>query len=196
MRLFGTYTSPFVRRVRIVAHELGEPLQLVDTTTEEGKTALRACAPLGKVPTAELDGEIWFDSRVICDTLVARRGRGPLRAPQPDDENLRTVADGALDALVNVFYLMRQDGADAALPYLQRQIARANEAFAWLASRLHGGSFAPDGGLGLPEIALVTALDWARFRSMFEATGPLATVCDAWADRPSFAATRPGVTGR
>lgn len=197
MRLYGTFTSPFVRRLRVLARELGEPIALVDTATPEGQQELRTRAPLGKVPTAEMDGELLFDSRVISDALVARRGRGPLRAPRPGDENLRTVADGALDALVNAFYLVRRDGADPSLPYLRRQVERAEEAFAWLAERVHGDSFSPEGGLGLPEIAVVTALGWATFRDLYDpAHHPpliaLVTHCEA---RPSFAETRPGVVG-
>jgi glutathione S-transferase len=197
MRLYGSFTSPYVRRLRILARELGEPVELVDTTTPAGQAALRAVAPLGKVPIVELDGEVVFDSRVISDLLVARRGRGPLRPPQAGDENLRSVADGALDALVNTFYLVRQDGADPALPYLARQVERAAEAFAWLAERVHGPSFSRDGGLGLPEIAVVTALGWTHFRGVYDpaAHPSLAALCATWEARPSFAATRPGVVG-
>src|SRR6478672_6182552 len=126
MKLYGTTTSPFVRRVRIVAAELGEPVELVDTATEEGTRALQAVTPLWKVPVAELDGELLFDSRVICDALVAARGWGPLRPSVAADANLRTVADGALDSAINWFYLVRRDGAETDLPYLRKQRERVD----------------------------------------------------------------------
>lgn len=188
MLLYGTTTSPFVRRVRIVAAELGEPIDLVDTSTPRGQEALLAVSPLNKVPVAVIDGETWFDSRVICDRLVALRGWGPLR-PDPGPANVRTVADGALDAAINWFYLVRRDGADVDLPYLRKQRQRVDASLEWLASR----GLDPADGLGLTEISVVTALDWMAFRDVWPVgkhpvLGPLAA---AWAARPSFASTFP-----
>ena len=74
MKLYGTTTSPFVRRVRIVAAELGEPIDRVDTAPEAGMAALREVSPIRKVPVAVIDGRTLFDSRVIIDWLVTTRG--------------------------------------------------------------------------------------------------------------------------
>jgi glutathione S-transferase len=57
IELFGTVTSPYVRRVRIVAHELGVSVARTDTADAPGQAALRAFNPLWKVPAARLDGE-------------------------------------------------------------------------------------------------------------------------------------------
>ena len=193
MLLYGTTTSPFVRRVRIVAHELGEPVDLVDTSTPEGQEALLAVTPLWKVPVAVIDGETWFDSRVICDRLIALRGPGPLRRDS-GSENVRTVADGALDAAINWFYLVRRDGADVDLPYLRKQRLRVDAALEWLAEQsLAGRDLDPSTGIGLTEISVVTALDWMAFRDVWPVgrhpvLGPLAA---AYALRPSFASTFP-----
>jgi glutathione S-transferase len=190
MLLYGSYTSPFVRRVRIVAAELGEPVELVDTSTSEGQETLSRVHPLWKVPVAVIDGETWFDSRVICDRLMALRGPGPLRVGGGvDDINLRTVADGVLDSAINWFYLVRRDGADVDLPYLRKQRLRVDASLEWLAERCPDPSL----GLGLTEIALVTALDWLAFRDVWPVArhpvlGPFAA---AWATRPSFLETMP-----
>jgi glutathione S-transferase len=194
MRLYGTVTSPYVRRIRVLGSEIAEPIEMVDTTTPEGQRELRARSPLGLVPIAEIDGRVVLDSRVIVSALLRARGRGPLRAEEADDETLLTVADGALDSLINVFYLVNRDGADPALPYLARQRERAEEALRWLGARLHGPSFSATGGLGVPELALTTALGWMRFRKVLDvdAAPALAAFSAAWEARPSFAATRPG----
>ena len=47
--LFGTTTSPFVRRVRVVCLEKGLPFTLVPALTDEGQAALRAVSPVWKV---------------------------------------------------------------------------------------------------------------------------------------------------
>lgn len=196
MQLYGTTTSPFVRRVRIVAAEVGEPVDLIDTHTPEGEAALRATSPIWKVPVAVIDGDTVFDSGVISELLIARRGWGALRSSAADpiaDRNARTVADGALDAAINWFYLVRRDGGDTSLPYLRKQRDRVDAALEWLADRVLGNAFDPAGGLGLTEISVVTALDWMAFRDVWPAgrhpvLGPLV---GAWSLRPSFASTHP-----
>ncbi|HEU4734756.1 MAG TPA: glutathione S-transferase N-terminal domain-containing protein, partial [Kofleriaceae bacterium] len=82
MRLFGTTTSPFTRRVRIVAAEIGEPIEWVDTATEAGQAALRELSPIRKVPVAIVDGRTLFDSRAIVDWLTTTRGYGEIAPPR------------------------------------------------------------------------------------------------------------------
>lgn len=75
MKLYGTTTSPFVRRVRVVAAELGEPIDRVDTAPEVGQAALREVSPIRKVPVAVVDdGRALFDSRAIVEWLVGKHG--------------------------------------------------------------------------------------------------------------------------
>ena len=50
MKLYGTTTSPFVRRVRVVAAEVGEPVELVNTAPDIGQAQLREVSPIRKVP--------------------------------------------------------------------------------------------------------------------------------------------------
>ena len=56
MKLYGTTTSPFVRRVRAVAAEIGEPVELVNTASDAGQAQLREVSPIRKVPVAVIDG--------------------------------------------------------------------------------------------------------------------------------------------
>jgi glutathione S-transferase len=205
--IYGTTTSPYVRRVRVVAHELGLAHELIDTSSDAGQAELRRRSPIWKVPAAELDGQLMFDSRVICDVLVARHGGGQLsRVEQIGERNLITVVDGALDSLINCFYLAR-DGVDAEnVAYLRKQQQRAASALAWIDAQVNDGRLGPpvpiealdgpmglDPGFGLPEIALATAAAWMRFRATYPIErhpGVLACLerCEA---RASFAATRP-----
>lgn len=68
MKLYGTMTSPFVRRVEIVAAEVGEPVERIDTATEAGLAELHRVTPIGKVPIANVDGRLLFDSHVVAST--------------------------------------------------------------------------------------------------------------------------------
>lgn len=171
MKLYGTYTSPFVRRVRIVAAEVGAPCTLIDTLKEEGQAALRAISPIWKVPVAESEGAVILDSHVIIEHLLESYGRRNLRAVTTEDRwresNLINVIDGALDSAINVFYLKR-DGADVeGLGYLVKQRARVESAMDWVEKQLDQGWFTAEHRLGLSEIYLATAIDWMSFRDAY-----------------------------
>lgn len=194
MKLYGTTTSPFVRRVRIVAAELGVPFEMVSTATEAGMAEMKALSPVGKVPVAVIDGQVIFDSHVIIDRLISQHGRGALgERDRWHEANLVSAIDGALEAAIVLFYLRRDKVAFEGSPYEQRQLARIAEVLTWLAGQLEadGRGFGP--GLGLAEIALVITLDWFEFRQTYPVAqfGPVTSVRRAWADRPSFVASPP-----
>lgn len=194
LRLFGTTTSPYVRRVRIVAAELGVAVQLVDTNDAEGQAQLRQASPIWKVPTAIFpeDGQLVLDSHAICEVLMHRHGPGPIAAFDPRDigaRNAITIADGALDALINVLYL-RRDGIEGT-SYLDKHVQRARACMQWLDERVDG-LFGE--GFGLSEIAVLTAVDWMRFREMYPVVDHprLLGRLERWRERPSVAGTLPG----
>ena len=196
--LFGTTTSPYVRRARMVAAELGLAYDLVNTFSPDGQQALRAASPIWKVPTAKLIGEdgrdeVIYDSHAITEVLLHRYGPGPLSPFDPYEVSVRNaiaVIDGALDALINVFYL-RRDGVEDS-DYLSTQGQRAESSLAWLDQRAAIMGDAAD--FGLEQIALVSTIDWIRFRE----TAPIAkfptlvAASDRWKDRPSVTTTLPG----
>jgi glutathione S-transferase len=200
--LIGTTTSPFVRRVRVVALEKGLPFTLIPALTDEGQAALRKASPVWKVPVATFDdGRVVYDSRVIVDELC-HDGWGPLRAPTTDpvgrvaEENVVTMIDEALASLIRRFYLQR-DGASLDAPYLQKDLERAHAILRHLDDTIvgvHATAWgAGAGGFGRPELALVTSLDWCIFRKTFDvATTPRLEALRAhWQSRPSIAQTPP-----
>lgn len=169
IELFGTVTSPYVRRVRIVLKELGRAHRLVDTAQPEGQALMRDLNPLWKVPTLRLDGRVMFDSAVIVRQLLKEFGHATLAVHDPDDVEVSqvvTVTDGALDALINAFYL-KKEGVSDQTPYLQKQTGRAQAALTWLEDRVRGPWITRAHRFGLPEIGLITALEWMIFRQAY-----------------------------
>jgi len=74
---YGTL-SPYVRKVRVVAEEIGiaDRIKLVATNTREKPEEIVPLNPLGKIPTLVTDdGAILFDSPVICEYLDATLDR-------------------------------------------------------------------------------------------------------------------------
>ncbi|MEW5847877.1 MAG: glutathione S-transferase family protein [Myxococcota bacterium] len=200
--LYGTNTSPFVRKVRIHLLEMGLAHNVVNTLDDAGQAELRKVNPLWKIPAAVFDdGRTVFDSRVLLTLLWeghrdagVRAGLRPMGSGMErwDEENLLTVIDGVVDSAINRFYLLRDGLPETG--YVVKQRERVDAAMHWLAERLRGGSFLPDGSVGVPEISLVCALDWLTFRAQYAWQGmdAFARFRDAHRARPSVAQTMPG----
>jgi glutathione S-transferase len=107
MLLHWSPRSPFVRKVMIVAHELGvqERLDLVRTVV--GGTiihqGLMAENPLGKLPTLVLaDGRIIYDSHVICEYFDSINA-GPRLFPPEGEARITALRRAALgDGMLDV----------------------------------------------------------------------------------------------
>lgn len=196
MKLFGTTTSPYVRRVRVVADETHQEIELINTATDEGQVKLREVSPIRKVPVARMDGRTLYDSHVIIEWILTTRGWNDLAPPRDPwhEHNLVNAIDEALDSTIQLFYLRRDGVAVDGTVYATRQLERIEAIFAWLATQVQGGrAFRATGGFGLAELALVTTLDWMDFRKTYptEKLDALDAVRATWTERTSLAATRP-----
>jgi glutathione S-transferase len=197
MKLYGTRTSPFVRRVRIVADMVGAEVELVDTAVEDGQLALRTLTPIWKIPVLEDGDKAIFDSRVINDYLIRRYGNRHVRTDSGvgrwRETNLVTVIDGALDSAINAFYLVNDGAKVDQLAYLAKQRARVQSAMDWIEKQLDGPYLTDVPRIGLSEIALTTALDWMRFRKTYPVDDHvgLSDFLRAHRDFPPFASTWP-----
>jgi glutathione S-transferase len=168
LTLFGTQTSPYVRRIRIMLDEMGLAATFVDTTTDDGQRALRKVSPIWKVPTLTIDDDVVLDSRQIASELLARFDSGPLRGRgDAREKNIVTVVDGALDTAIKRFYL-EKDGVDlSGSAFAQKEEERVRACAAWLDARCQGGVLDGLEGFGRAEIALLTTIEWFRFRNTY-----------------------------
>jgi glutathione S-transferase len=210
MKLYGSITSPFVRRVRYLCHELGQSFELVDSLTEMGQSAMREKNPIWKVPCAEIDGLVIWDSHTIIDYLTEKYGstrpdgllttgadnpnglRKPTGVEKWRERNLVTAADGCVESAINVFYLRKDGVAVENVAYLVKQRARVESILTWLKSQLMGYYFTADPKIGLSELTLYCILDWLRFREMYPVNddGVLRAFMEFHGTGPGFVATR------
>lgn len=113
MKLYYTPTSPFARKVRILAIEVGldRRIELIKASPWSDDHPLQRRNPLGKVPALVTDeGEVLYDSPVICEYLDSLTP-GPKLFPEEGWARWRVLrqqalADGILDAAV----LRRMEG--------------------------------------------------------------------------------------
>lgn len=113
MKLYFNPASPFVRKVRVTAHELGlgEKIELtsLSLTPVSPHDGVRSRNPLGKIPTLVTDdGAALFDSPVICEFLDALAGGNrvfpPVGAERWTALRRQALADGIMDAAVLTRY--------------------------------------------------------------------------------------------
>lgn len=108
MKLLGTDTSPYVRKVRLVLLEKNIPhTYLVDPPREPGSQVVRV-NPLGRIPALILDDETCvFDSPVIAEYLDTLNNT-PILIPRDDVlarmrvRRWEALADGIMDSAVAV----------------------------------------------------------------------------------------------
>jgi glutathione S-transferase len=193
MKLLGSVTSPFVRKVRVLALELGLDLTLesVSTATSE---ALPIANPLAKIPTlVRDDGPAIFDSPVVCEFINAHVG-GALVPASGEARwralTLEALADGLCDAAVWRRGEMTRpdgDGHPDALAKQARLMQRALDALEAQAETFTG--------FGVGEIAAACALAYLDFRFPTEpwriSRPRLADWFETIGARPSMRATEP-----
>lgn len=112
MKILFSPFSPYVRKCLVTAFELGlnDQLQLLPSNAHpiNRDKDIIAINPLGKVPTFYTDdGQVLFDSRVICEYLN-QLGGGALipagGASRWQTLTLQSIGDGMLDALLLARY--------------------------------------------------------------------------------------------
>ena len=197
MELFASLTSPYARKVRILAGEKALHLEFREVDAASKESPLAQLNPLGKVPVlVRDDGSVLFDSPVILEYLdgLSEPRLLPPSGPARFDVLLwQALADGMMDASV----LRMLEGRRP--PELQIESARARQdekvsrAMAWANQRLRG-SFACGDALTLADVALGSALEYVDLRNPHpwrDAHPVLARWQAEISQRPSFVATRP-----
>ena len=114
MKLHWSPRSPFVRKVMIVAHELGlvDRIACVRTVAATTKPHLSLMAenPLSKIPTLVLDDStVLYDSPVVCEYLDGLH-QGPKLYPADRMERMTALRRQALgDGFLDFLLLLRNE---------------------------------------------------------------------------------------
>jgi len=194
MRLYGSPTSPYVRKVRVLAHELGVSPVGVSVKVHDIPSDYGRVNPVNRIPALELDdGTLFYDSRVICEYLDASHGARFLPregAARWRTLKLQVMGDGLMDAATPcVAELARPSERQwpHRLAEYERSMSQTLDALEAVAESFG----APD----LGAISIGCALGYLDFRLpkvLWRASRPrLARWYESFAERPSMAATAP-----
>ncbi len=202
MKLIGSVSSPYVRKVRIVMAEKKLDYQFAQEDVW-GSDAILASNPLGKVPCLVMEGgEAVFDSRVIVEYLDARSPLARL-IPEPNRERteVRTweaLADGILDALILARLEATWAGRTAeqrSQAWIDRQMKKVDASLVAFATGVAAKPWCTGIHMTLADVAVGCALGYLDFRFPqigWRADHPnLARLADKLNARQSFIDTAP-----
>jgi glutathione S-transferase len=200
MKLLGSLTSPYTRKVRIVLVEkrIDCELELVDVNAPDNAVIPRN--PLSKIPTLVLDdGTSLFDSRVIVEFLD---NASPIARLIPADKRARiavrrweALADGVLDAGLLIRYESLRPRKEQSKAWSEKQLGKLNRGIEVLATDLGDRTWCFGERYSLADIAMGCCLGWVAFRlpsiDWRERYAALARHFDRLMTRPAFAESVP-----
>lgn len=170
MKLLGSDTSPYVRKVRIVLAEKRIDYQYEREGVWSADTKIRESNPLGKVPCLIMDdGGAVFDSRVIVEYLdnltPVHRLIPPSGRARVEVRCWEALADGVQDAavLLRLEHTQRDEGQRSP-KWMARQMGKIEAALAAMASGLGDKAWCCDGKYSLADIATGCALGYLDLR--------------------------------
>ena len=203
MKLIGSTSSPYVRKVRVVMAEKKLDYQFVEEDVWAAQTTIMQSNPLGKVPCLVMEGgEALFDSRVIVEYLDTLSPVGKLipavGRERAEVKTWEALADGVLDALIlarleaNWALRTKEQRSQA---WIDRQIEKTQASLKAMSLGLGDKPFCAGIYLSLADIAVGCALGYLDFRFPdidWRSQYPnLAKLQDKLMQRPSFSESVP-----
>jgi len=200
MKLVGSLTSPYVRKVRIVLAEkrIGYDFA-VDIPWNVG-SHVSDYNPLGKVPVLILDdGSVLFDSRVIVEYLDSANPASRL-IPESNKHRImvkrwEALADGICDASATIFLERKRPEMQQNLEWVTRQQKKVMLGLEAAARELSDKKWCEGNTYTLADIALCCTLGYLVFRfpevEWRNAFPNLANLADTLEGRASFMETVP-----
>lgn len=198
MILYGSDTSPYTRKVRVLIQEKRIDCQWVLERPADSGGRFRELNPLGKIPVLELgNGEVLFDSPVIAAYLDSLSGAGLI--PGTGEARwqvlkMQALADGILDATVARLLEHRRPTDRRMQQVIDTQTLKIHDSLDFAEQWVTDRTYVVGEVFTLADVALAVALEYIDLRYAHDWRGAR-PVLAAWlapvSERPSFVATRP-----
>jgi glutathione S-transferase len=199
MKLVGSLTSPFVRKVRIVLSEKRIVYDFDVDIPWESDTRVAEHNPLGKVPILIMDdGTTLYDSRVIVDYLDSAN---PVSRLMPEFNRERSMvkrwealADGISDAATTIFLERKRPESLQSTEWISRQQKKAMLGLEVAARDLGDKKWCEGNVYTLADIALGCTLGYLSFRfpeMKWRMFPNLVRLVDTLEERAAFIETAP-----
>lgn len=166
LTLIGSYTSPFVRKIRLLLHD--DPtvtFRPVNYFEEEGNKYLKSINPFNQLPML-LDGDQpIYESRVMFNYISKKKNLKPLTV---EEENILSAIDAIIATGVNLFSL-KKGGVnidDSSNYFLVRQKERIPSLIKmitpWAAAQK------PENNWNYLTMSMYSLLCWMTFREVYD----------------------------
>lgn len=200
MKLIGSYTSPFVRKISIILLEKGITFEFINESPWTDESQVPQFNPLGKIPAlVTTPDEIWYDSHIIAayleqldiaPALVPREKRAALKVQQ-----LEALADGIGDAAVLLLREKMRPPERQMEDHRLRQHEKILRGLDALEKEAAKGTTLNSEKLNVADIATACLLGFLSFRHVIpdwcEGRPELVKLAKKMSERESFARTVP-----
>jgi glutathione S-transferase len=160
--LYGSQTSPFVRRTRILLEKIPYEFKEMDLFGKDAH-ALSQINPINQVPVLVHGTQKIWDSRVIFNYLNRIHH---FQDMSWEDENLLTAIDGAMNSAVSLLLMKRSNiDIDGDFMYIKRQRERIDSILNYLKPLTQDSALEV---WNIHTISLYCLLDWATFRHIID----------------------------
>jgi len=172
MKLIGSNSSPYVRKVRIVMAEKKLDYEFVSEDVWAAETTIGESNPLGKVPCLVMEGgEALFDSRVIVEYLDTLSPVGKLipavGRERAEVKTWEALADGVMDAAILARLETNWPGrakTQRSQAWIDRQLSKVHASVKAMSQGVGEKPFCAGIYLSLADIAVGCALGYLDFR--------------------------------
>ena len=170
MKLIGSVTSPYVRKVRVVIADKKLDFSFVQENVWVPETMIQQVNPLGKIPCLVMeDGSTLYDSRVIAEYLDTISPVCKLLPPNGRDRTevkvWEALADGVLDAAILVFLERRERPQEQqSAKWIERQMSKVHAGLREMSVRLGDAAYCMGTHYTLADVAVGCTLGWLAFR--------------------------------
>ena len=200
MKLIGSLTSPYVRKVRVVLAEKKIDYEFELDSPMSPESIVPNFNPLGKIPVLILDDStVLFDSRVIVEYIDSVAPNNKLM-PESNRERAEVkrwcaVADGICDAASLIFVERKRPQAQQSADWIKRQQDKVTRSLDYMSAQLGEGNWCMGTHFSLADVGAGCALGYLAFRfpeiKWSETHANLARLYEKMMLRPAFGETVP-----
>lgn len=199
MKLIGSYTSPFVRKISVLLLEKGITFEFVNEQPYNAENGVGQYNPLGKVPALVTDdGEYWFDSPIIAQYIELLNIAPAMLPVEPAAalkvKQIEALADGIMDAALVSVRERARPAEQQSETELLRQREKISRGLDMCEQFIREGKIAA-GTVNLATVAIACAIGYINFRHVSPGwcvdRPHLVKLADALFQRESFARTEP-----
>ncbi len=169
MKIYGSLTSPFVRKVRIALIEKNIRYEMSVEGPADAAGNVARLNPLRAIPVlVRDDGEVFFDSPMICE-YIDSLNETPRLYPaggEPRWQALRwhALGQGMMEATVTRFVELRKPAEKQDAATVTKHETRIAQSLAFANERVPADGFIQGAHIGIADIALGAALGYIDLR--------------------------------